>query len=45
MKERVDKGKATIEHKGTEAMYANLLTKPLQGKHFERERGMLTGWQ
>ena len=45
VKERVDKGVATIEHKGTEAMYANLLTKPLQGGQFEREREMLTGWQ
>ena len=38
VKERVDKGEATIEHKGMEAMYANLLTKPLQGWQFERER-------
>ena len=45
VKERVDKGEATIEHKGMEAMYANLLTKPLQGGQFDREREMLTGWQ
>ena len=45
VKERVDEGEATIEHKGMEAMYANLLTKPLQWGQFEREREMLTGWQ
>jgi hypothetical protein len=31
MKERVDKGEATIVHKMTSELYANMLTKPLQG--------------
>ena len=33
-----------IEHKGTKEMYANVLTKPLQGAQFQYERECLTGW-
>jgi hypothetical protein len=44
MKERVDKGEATIVHKGTSEPYANVLTKPLQRSQFIYERGCLTGW-
>jgi hypothetical protein len=44
MKERVDKRKATIVHEGTSELYANVLTKPLQGSLFVCERGCLTGW-
>ena len=44
MKDRVDKGEASIVHKGTAEMYANVLTKPLQGSQFVYERGCLTGW-
>jgi hypothetical protein len=44
MKERVDEGEATIMHKGTSELYANVLTKPLQGSQFVYERGCLTGW-
>ena len=36
--------KAKIEYLRTEDMYANVLTKPLQGSHFIREREALTGW-
>jgi hypothetical protein len=44
MKDRVDKGEASIVHRGTAEMYANVLTKPLQGSQFVYERGCLTGW-
>jgi hypothetical protein len=44
MKDRVNRGEATIVHKGTEELYANVLTKPLQGSQFVYERGCLTGW-
>ena len=39
--EKVD---VTIEHLGTERMFANVLTKPVQGAQFIRERGQLTNW-
>ena len=45
VKERVDKGEMKIEHKGTKEMYANVLTKPLQGSQFAYERESLTGWE
>ena len=38
VKERVDTGEARIEYLRTEDMYANVLTKPLQGAQFVRER-------
>jgi hypothetical protein len=44
-KERVDSGEIKIIHKGTKEMYANLLTKPLQGSQFVYERTCLTGWE
>ena len=44
VKERVDTGEAIIKHLGTKEMYANLLTKPLQGGQFVAERNALTGW-
>ena len=31
-------------HKGTAELYANVLTKPLQGSQFVYERECLTGW-
>jgi hypothetical protein len=45
LKERVDAGEAVVKHKGTADMYANLLTKPLQGAQFVSERAALTGWE
>lgn len=45
IKERVDIGEAVIEHLGTKCMYANVLTKPLQGVQFITEREGLTGWK
>jgi hypothetical protein len=44
VKDRVDRGEAKIEHMGTAELYANVLTKPLQGSQFIYERGCLTGW-
>ena len=44
LKERVDQGEARVRHLGTKDMYANLLTKPLQGAQFKSERQGLTGW-
>ena len=44
LKERVETGEAIIRHMGTLDMYANLLTKPLQGGQFVSEREALTGW-
>ena len=43
IRERVATGEATIVHKGTKEMYANVLTKPLQGAQFVYERMCLTG--
>ena len=43
-KERVDKREMIVVHKGTKEMYANVLTKPLQGGQFTYERDSLTGW-
>ena len=44
VKERVSTGEVILEHKGTKEMYANILTKPLQGAQFVYERECLTGW-
>lgn len=43
--ERVKNGEVIIRHKPTLEMYANLLTKPLQGGQFINERKALTGWE
>lgn len=44
LKERVDTGEATVKHLGRKDMYANMLTKPLQGAQFKEERKGVTGW-
>ena len=44
VKERVEKGEMQGEHKETKDLYANVLTKPLQGSQFVYERQCLTGW-
>ena len=44
VKERVVINEVVIEHKGTKEMYANVLTKPLQGAQFVYERECLTCW-
>ncbi len=43
VKDRVDSGEILIEHVPTEAMLADLLTKPLQGAAFHRLRAALLG--
>jgi hypothetical protein len=43
--ERVADGEAVIEHLGTEKMFANALTKPVQGAQFCKERQGLTNWE
>ena len=45
LKERMDQGEARVRHLGTKDMYANLLTKPLQGIQFRSERLGITGWE
>ena len=44
VKERVDTGEVLVVYLRSEDMYANVLTKPLQGSQFRRERDGLTGW-
>jgi hypothetical protein len=44
LKERVDSGEAIIEHKDGAELFANALTKPLQGPQFVREVKGLTNW-
>ena len=44
LKEKVDQDEVIIEHLGTEEMFANVLTKPVQGAQFDRERYGLTNW-
>ena len=44
LRERIENEEAIVEHKGTKEMYANILTKPLQGAQFVYERKSLTGW-
>jgi hypothetical protein len=43
--ERVNNGEVIVEYLPTEKMYANLLTKPLQGAQFMNEMKMLTNWK
>jgi exosome complex RNA-binding protein Rrp4 len=42
--ERVANGEILIEHLRTDKMFANVLTKPVQGAQFVKEREGLTGW-
>ena len=42
--DRVKGGEASVVHMRTAEMYANVLTKPLQGAQFVYERECLTGW-
>ena len=44
IKDRVDMGEVKVVYMPTEEMYANLLTKPLQGAQFQNERKLLTNW-
>ena len=42
--ERATNKEVVIKHLGTEKMFANILTKPVQGKQFNVERDGLTNW-
>ena len=44
LSEKVALKEVVVEHLGTEDMFANILTKPVQGAQFERERLGLTNW-
>lgn len=44
VKERVDNKEIVVEHLGTAEMHSNILTKPVQGAQFVRERRGLTNW-
>ena len=41
VKDQVDRGEVKIEHLGTEEMWADILTKPKQGKAFCQDRAKL----
>ena len=43
--DKVKDGNITIVRRPTETMWANVLTKPVQGAQFDRERDGLTNWQ
>jgi hypothetical protein len=45
LSEKVAQEEVIIEHLGTEDMFANVLTKPVQGAQFDRERQGLTNWE
>ena len=45
LKEKVQTGEVKIVHLGTTRMFANILTKPIQGNQFVVERGGLTNWK
>jgi hypothetical protein len=41
----VDGKEVIIEYLGTSEMVANILTKPVRGAQFLKERSMLTNWR
>jgi len=43
--EKIRKNEIKLTHIRTEDMSANVLTKPLQGAQFDRERRLLTNWE
>jgi hypothetical protein len=45
LKECIDTGTVEVAYLPTELMYANLLTKPLQGSQFLNERRMMSNWK
>jgi hypothetical protein len=45
VKQYIDEGSISVEHCPTEQMIADILTKPLQGAHFERLRAYLLGYE
>eukprot|EP01038_Epipyxis_sp_PR26KG_P017776 gene17776-24808_t len=46
LKECIEDGKAVIEYLPTKKMYANILTKPIQGSQFtDEQRAMISNWK
>ena len=45
LSEKATEGEVELQHLGTEDMFANILTKPVQGAQFERERLGLTNYE
>lgn len=45
LSEKVAQEEVIILHLGTDEMFANILTKPVQGAQFDRERQGLTNWK
>ncbi len=41
MKDKVEAGEVSIEHKPTDQMWSDVLTKPKQGAAFRKDRAML----
>eukprot|EP00597_Dinobryon_sp_UTEXLB2267_P014480 CAMPEP_0170111028 /NCGR_PEP_ID=MMETSP0020_2-20130122/8228_1 /TAXON_ID=98059 /ORGANISM="Dinobryon sp., Strain UTEXLB2267" /LENGTH=695 /DNA_ID=CAMNT_0010336473 /DNA_START=18 /DNA_END=2106 /DNA_ORIENTATION=+ len=44
LNENIREGEVIVVHLGTEKMFANILTKPVQGRQFIAERRGLTNW-
>jgi hypothetical protein len=44
LSEKIKEGEIELKHLRTEDMCANILTKPVQGSQFDRERRLLTNW-
>ena len=44
VKEKVDGKDAIVKHLSTDKMFVNVMTKPVQGQQFIRERNALTNW-
>jgi hypothetical protein len=44
IKDRMESGEITLEHKGTEDMLADFFTKPLQGAKFKELRDKIMNW-
>jgi hypothetical protein len=44
VKEKVDGKDAIVKHLPTDKMFVNVMTKPVQGQQFIRERNALTNW-
>ena len=45
MTDQIEKGLISVEHCPTGDMIADYLTKPLQGKQFEKFRNLIMGWK
>ena len=45
LEKKVDSKEVIIEYLGTSEMVANILTKPVRGAQFLKERSMLTNWR